>query len=212
MVDTIETFVAKLQKEGVQAGQAAAEKLQVEAKGEAETILAEAEEKARKIIADAEEKARNILARSKTELDLGARDTVCSLRDALSAGLNAILSEAAKDKLDDADFLGKMLQEIIMVYARADKDHDPIIEIKVPEKMREKLKQWVFDAIAKETTGKSEPSINLKGGLRKAGFEYEVDAGGTVEVTLASVVETLSKLVAPDLRDVLVKAAENAKT
>ncbi|MCK5557050.1 MAG: hypothetical protein KAJ01_01640, partial [Candidatus Hydrogenedentes bacterium] len=117
-----------------------------------------------------------------------------------------------KDKLDDADFLGKMLQEVIMVYARADKDHDPIIEIKVPEKMREKLKRWVFDAIAKETTGKSKPSVNLQGGLQKAGFEYEVDAGGTVEVTLASVVETLSKLVAPDLRDVLVKAAENAKT
>ncbi len=212
MADTIEAFVAKLQEEGVQTGQAAAEKLQLEAKGKVETIIAEAEEKAATIIAEAENQARNILVRSKTELDLAARDTVGRLRETLSAGLNAILSEAAKSSLSNVDFLGKMLHDVVMLYARADKEHKPTIEVNVPEKMREKLKQWAFDAIAKETAGKGKPSINLKGELQKAGFEYEVDAEGTVEVTPASVVETLSKLVTPDLRDVLGKAIENSKT
>ena len=211
MADSIETFVAKLQKEGVQTGQAEAEKLQIEAKDKASTIIAEAEKKAATIIAEAENQARSILVRSKTELDLAARDTVGRLRERLSAGLNAILSEAAKSKLEDANFLGVMLHDVVMLYARADKEHKPTIDVSVPEEMREKLKQWTFDAIAKETAGKGTPSINLKGDLQKAGFEYEVDAEGTVEVTSASVVETLSNLVTPDLRDVLGKVIETSK-
>ena len=54
-------------------------------------------------------------------------------------------------------------------------------------------------------------SIDLKGTLSGAGFEYAV-SGATVEMTLESVVEVLSRLVAPDLRGIVERALEARKS
>ena len=51
VTDTIESFVAKLQKEGVEAGQAEAQKISDQAEEKARQIIAEAEQKAEKIVA-----------------------------------------------------------------------------------------------------------------------------------------------------------------
>ena len=51
--------------------------------------------------------------------------------------------------------------------------------------------------------------MDLRGTLAGAGFEYTV-AGATIEVTLDSVVETLTSLVGPELRKVLESAATDS--
>ena len=53
-------------------------------------------------------------------------------------------------------------------------------------------------------------SSELAGTLKEAGFEYTV-GGATVEVTLSSVVESLSEMVSPALRDILAAAATEPK-
>ncbi len=209
MADTIESFVAKLQAEGVQAGEQAADKLRQEAQRQTEKVIGDAGERAERIIADAESQARSIVERGKTELQLAARDAVLELRQTLGRVLQAVLARGAREKLADADFLADVLREIVLLYARADLEHRQIIKINVSPDLHEKLAGWAMDVIAQEKLEGLKTSIDLKGTLAEAGFEYTAD-DATVEVTESSVVEALTELVSPSLREVLDQAT--AKT
>jgi len=198
MAETIESFVAKLQTEGVEAGEQAAEKLRAEARQEAEKIVADATAEAKKIVADATAEAENILARSRTELQLAARDAAMRLRDALGRALSAVLARGVEQKLGETDFLGTLLHELVMLYSTSDAKGKKTVKINVPEDMRESLVDWAVREIADDGKDKH-VGIDLKGTLKQAGFEYSV-AGATVEVTVDSVVEVLSELVGPNIR------------
>jgi hypothetical protein len=212
MVDTIETFVAKLQEEGVQAGQAAAEKLQTQARQQADSLIADAKKQAEQILSDAQAEAKSILDRGKTDLALASRDTVARLREALSQALSAVLSEGAKSTLTDLDFLGRTLHDIVLLYAKADLDRKLHVDINVPCEIRDQLKEWAFRELGKDAVAEVRPSFDLKGHLQQVGFEYSAGSGGTVEITLESVVDMLSGLVTPALRDVLQKESEESKS
>ncbi len=207
MVDTIETFVAKLQQDGVQAGQAVAEKLRADADAQGQQIIADAQAQAKQIIADAQAQGASIIARSQTELQLAARDTVAQLRQTLSDSLNAVIAAGAKTTLSDLDFLGKTLHEIVLLYAKANLERKLHININVPGDIRDSLRDWALSELGKDAVAELRPSLDLRGKLRQVGFEYSVENEGTVEVTLDSVVETISKLVTPALREILEKAA-----
>ncbi len=199
MADTIESFVAKLQTEGVQAGQAAADKLRAEAAAEAEKVVADAKADAEKIVADANAEAENILARSRTELQLAARDAAMRLRDALGRALSAALASGVEQKLGETEFLGKLLHDIVMLYSTSDAKGTKTVKINVPKDMRQSLTDWAVREIGDDTKDRH-VGIDLKGTLKQAGFEYTV-AGATVEVTVDSVVEVLSELVGPNIRE-----------
>ncbi len=208
MVDTIETFVALLQSEGVQAGQDQAEKLLVDAEAQAEKIRAQARADAEKVVADAHGQAQNILARAQTELQLAARDTTLRLREGLSKVLQEVITAGATEKLEDVDFLGKALHELILLYAGSDLHNS--IEINVQPEMQEKLVDWALHEIASENADGSHVALDLKGTLAQVGFEYNV-SGATVEVTLESVVEALVDLVSPKLGEIVARASAQTK-
>lgn len=213
MTETIETFVAKLQEEGVQAGRAAAERLQAEAQVRADRILADAQAQAKKILAEAEVQARALRERAQTDLTLAARDTVAQLRETLCRCLEAVIAQASRQVLCDVEFLRKALHEIVLLYAQADRENKIQIDINVPEDMQQKLKSWALKEVgaAVKTPPGAHPSLDLKGRLQQAGFEYSVGDGGTVEVTQDAVVELLRRLVTPALRDVLDQAIGRKK-
>ena len=96
MVETIESFVAKLQADGVDAGRQEAEKLRADARAEADKIIAAAKADADKILADAKTQAADLLARGKTELSLAARAAVLKLQVALALGPQAIVAQAVR--------------------------------------------------------------------------------------------------------------------
>ena len=208
--ETIESFVAKLQAEGIEAGKQAAEKLKGEARQQAERLVEDAKAQAEKIVAEAKAEAEGILARSKTELRLAARDTVLKLRDTLSTALSAILAEAATKKLSDVEFLGTVLHELIMLYATQDMLKKSQMRIDVQPALHEKLVKWALHELGDAVGQAGHPSIDLKGRLSQAGFEYEI-SGATTEVTVESVVEVLSELVSPALRELLDKAVAGRK-
>lgn len=209
MPQTIEQFVNKLQQEGVQAGQDQADKLIADAQAQADKIVADAKSQAEQIVADANAQAEQIVSRGKTDLQLAARDTINRLRDALQDGLESVLTQACKEKLNDVEFVGKCLYDIVMLYAKSDSEQKSFVEINVPADMRDQLKQWALDTIAQRDVEKARPHFDLKGTLKQAGFEYEVDQSGTTEVTLDSVVEILSSMVTPALREVLEQAVKD---
>lgn len=204
MVETIESFVAKLQAEGVEAGRQQAEALVAESQAKAKQTVEQAEKQAEKIVADANARAEEILARGRTDLELASRDAALRLQEAIGRGLTALLGQAVREKLDDPDFMGKLLHEIVTVYVKSDFDRKQSLEINVPAEMREKLVSWALEEIGGKE-GKPHASIDLKGTLADAGFEYTCH-GSTVEVTRDSIVASLKDLVGPDLREILAKA------
>ena len=204
MAETIESFVAKLQQDGVEAGQAAADQLRVEADAQACEIITQAEAKAAKILADAQIQADNLAARAKTELQLASRDIVLKLRDVLAGVVKDVLAKAAGQQFSDAEFLGKLLHEIVLLYAKADIAHQGQLQINVSAEMRQKLADWAIHEIG-DASAEGLPSIELLGALKQAGFEYSV-SGASIEVTVDSVVELLTELIAPSLRELLAEA------
>jgi len=205
MAGTIESFVAKLQAEGVQAGRQQAETIRAEAEKQAKETLALARKQAEKITADARQTAEETLARGQSELELAARDAALRLQQALSLGLAAMLGQTVRRQLEDTNFMGKLLHEIVMLYVKSDFQCKDTLKINVPAEMRERLVSWAMAEIGHENVDKVRPSIDLKGTLADAGFEYTC-RDSTVEVTRDSVVATLMDLVGPDLREVLAKA------
>ena len=205
MAETIESFVAKLQAEGVQAGRQQAETIRAEAEKQAKETVALARKQAEKIVADARQAAEESLARGRSELELAARDAALRLQQALSVALAAVLGQAVRQQLEDTTFMGKLLHEIVMLYVKSDFQCKDTLKINVPVEMREKLVSWAMAEIGRENVDKVRPSIDLKGTLADAGFEYTC-RNSTVEVTRDSVVATLMDLVGPDLRKVLAKA------
>jgi len=204
MAESIESFVAKLQQEGIEAGKEAADQLLADANEQARRIIAEAEAKAKTITETAEADAAATLEKSRTDLQLADRDTTFRLRDALTRAVRAVLAAGAAQSLSDAEFLKTLLHDIVMQYVQADLDGRILMQINVPPEMQHQLTAWAL-AQLHEKAQRGDVSIDLKGTLREAGFEYEIE-GANTEVTLASVVDALSELVNPNLREVLNQA------
>jgi V/A-type H+-transporting ATPase subunit E len=204
MAESIESFVSKLQTEGVQAGQQAAEKLRAEAQQQADAIIQHAKEQGEKILTEARQDGEKLLSRSRTELRLAARDTILRLRDALNRALQEVLTTGAEQKLTDPEFLGKLLHELAVTHAQADIEHKERIMIDLRPDLRDKLLDWALRESTQEARAAG-VHMDLKGTLKEAGFEYSV-SDAKVEVTLSSVVQTLSEMVSPKLREVIDQA------
>ncbi|HUS47301.1 MAG TPA: hypothetical protein VNA25_11520 [Phycisphaerae bacterium] len=205
MGDTIETFVARLQTEGVEAGKKEAGKISQAAQAQAEQVLKQAQAEAEKIIAQADERAKSILDKSQTELKLAARDTLLRLRDAIKRCLEAVLSAALTQQLSDEGFLRELLHGLIVQYAQADLEGRPTIEIRVAPETQRKLLDWTLQEISHGAPGGKHVPVDLKGTLSQAGFEYSL-SGGTVEVTVESVAAVLKELISAELRRLLDEA------
>lgn len=205
MVETIESFVAKLQSEGVEAGQRAAEGIRADADKQVTEIIADAEKQAQKIISDARTEGQSILARTRTDVELAARDTILNLRDTLGRLLTAVLREAAGERLSDSEFLGKLLHDLVVQYAQAEIGNRSEFDVNVSPDVQKKLTDWAIHEIIDRSTETGNVNINMKATLSGAGFEYNV-TGATVEVTLESVVSVLGEMVGPKLRELLDRA------
>ena len=211
MTHTIEAFINQLQTDGVEAGRQAAEKIRAEAEQQAQERMAAAAEQARQIVERAQADSEQIRARTETELKLAARDTVLRLQEALNRALRAVLFDAVREKLDDADFLAGLIRDVVVRYAEADATGNGPMAIGVSEDMRQRLFRTTAAAFGQ--AGAGAPEIDLRGTLAEAGFEYAIREG-TVEVTAASVVEVLSEMVGSELRKRIAAAcpAESSPT
>ncbi len=202
MAENIESFVAKLQAEGIEAGQKEAQRIKEQAENEAAEIIAQAKTQAEQIIAKARQERESLLEKTQTELQLAARDTALRLREALNRALEAVLHHAVEKQLSDMEFLGSLLHDLIMLYARSDLAQGETLEINLQPDVREKLVDWAIKVIGEEALERTHPSIDLKGTLKEAGFEYRVGEA-TIEVTETAVVEALANMIRPQLAEML---------
>jgi V/A-type H+-transporting ATPase subunit E len=206
MADTIESFVARLQADGLDEGRKQAEQIKKQAAQDAAAIVKAARDQADRILADARRESHNLLERGRTELQLACRDTLLRLRDALGQAVTAVLSAGTEKTLRDVELIGRILHEVVLTYAKADIDGDRRIMINVQPEMREQLVNWALTEIKQERVEGLDTSIDLRGSLKTAGFEYAL-SGAKVEVTRDSVVQVLRELIGPRLREIMDKAA-----
>jgi V/A-type H+-transporting ATPase subunit E len=201
MPESIESFVKKIQSEGVEAGKHAAEKIKKDARCEAEKILADAKAEAEKIVAKAESDAERQLSRAQNELKLAVRDAILKLGESLGRVLTVMLARRVEKKLSEPDYIGEIMRDVIMAYARADAGQAPRIEINIPKKMRDKLNDNALEDLFRNLQG-DQDKLALKSTFSKAGFEYKIH-GATVDVSPDSVSELLSEMVNPDLQEII---------
>lgn len=208
MAQTIEAFVSRLQAEGVEAGQRAAEKIRAEAGQRAQELIEQATRRAEQIVDEARTEADRIRARTQTELRFAARDTLARLQHALRASLQAVLLPAVRETLADSEFLAGLIRDVVLCYAKRDAAGlGPItihVSEQVPEEQRRRLVDWLLQAFSQRA--QTTTAIDLRGTLADAGFEYTIREG-TVEVTTDSVADTLAEIVAPDVRTLVAEAA-----
>ncbi len=203
MADTIESFVEKLQKDGIEAGQTEAAKLLDGARAEGEKTIADAKAQADGITSDARAEAERTVRQGTDELELACRDTLLRLHEAVMRSIRTILERAAQTQLKDKEFLANLVREVVVQYAGKDARGDRPIEVKVSDEMLDTLSAWAAGESAGQAGGPT-MDIALAGGLKSAGFEYS-SAGGTVEVTPESVAGVLSEMVSPKLREMITK-------
>jgi len=204
MAETIESFVSRLQQEGVEAGRQASEKIQAEARNQAENIISQAKTDARKVLSDAKDNADKSLARGRTELDLAARDVVLRLRQVLNNVLRSVLGKTSEKALSDGQFIRGVLHDLTLEYAKADISGGATITVNVSPELEKSVCEWALHEIASKVREKG-ISVNVKTSLKEAGFEYSV-SGAVVEVTLDSVVQALMEMVSPHLRKIVSQA------
>jgi len=205
MPESIESFVKKLQTEGVDAGRQAAEKIKKEAMIEAEKIVADAKSEATAILEKAGSDAEKELARAQTELELAVRDGILKLRESLGRTLSVLLARRLEEKLSEPDYLADIVREVVRTYAKADAELQAPIEINLSEEMRDQLDEGVFNDLSR-VLGEGENHPDLRATFTKAGFEYKIRSA-TVEVSPESVADLLSEMVGPALREIVDRVA-----
>lgn len=206
MVETIQAFVEKLQDDGVKAGQEAAEQIKSEAQNKVEQTIEAANAQAQEIIEKAESQAESIYNKNQTELKLAARDVVLKLQDTIARSISKVLVEPVEDTLSNTEFLATILQDIIVRYADSDSKGKTQIDINVSDKQCKDLTNLVINRL-KKAEKSEDVSVNFHALLQKAGFEYKL-GDATVEVTQDSIVELLTELVSPRLRELLNQAVQ----
>jgi len=211
MASTLESFVERLKADGVEAGRQAAEAIRRQAEQQAAQRLQEAEAEAQRIIAAAQAEREKLLARTQTELRLAARDTLHRLREALEKALQQVLLRAMETHLEDESFLRDLIREVVCQYAKADAEEKDLISINLSDSMRRRLSDWAIGAFHNPDCPQ-ELTVELRGALTGAGFEYRISEG-TVEVTPESLVDVLLEMVSPEVQKLLQEVVnESAKT
>ena len=107
-MEKIQELTEKIYREGVEKGQAEADRIVEEAKQTAEQIIAEAREQAKAIEVQAQKKASELDANTKSELKLYTSQALNALKSEIVNVLtDKVAKDAAADLASDKNFLGQ---------------------------------------------------------------------------------------------------------
>ncbi len=194
MAKTVESFVQQLKTEGIEAGRRRATEMVEEARAEASRLIEEAQARAEALVRDAEAEQARIATRTKSELELAARDTVIKLRSTLESAITSALAAGIEQRLESPTFLQDVLRSIIDRYVETDALQEGTFTVDLPPQQRDALVGWAIGTLADRRYRELGISVNLQGHLQRAGFEYRVQ-GANVEVTVDSVIESIRPLI-----------------
>ena len=108
----VEDLIARLRKQGVDAGHMAKEEIIAEGEREAERVVKEAREKAKEIVSEAGAEAERLRASGEDALRVAMRDTVLRMRETLRQRLEGQVRRLAAKQLVDEKFLRQLIIEV----------------------------------------------------------------------------------------------------
>jgi V/A-type H+-transporting ATPase subunit E len=171
----IQELTEKIYREGVEKGQAEADRIVEEAKQSAEQIIAEAREQAKAIEAQAQKKASELDANTKSELKLYTSQALNALKSEIVNVLtDKVAKDAAADLAADKNFLGQFAVMLAGKWA----DNEAVV---LSSSEAESLKEY-FSKQAKELLDKG-VTINKVNGkdtmlsISPADGSYKVNFG-----------------------------------
>ena len=175
MENKIQELTDKIYREGVEKGQAEANRIIEEAKQQASQILAEAREQAQGIEAQAQKKAAELNANTKSELKLYTGQAMSALKSEIANVLtNGVVEKAVADLTDSKDFLGQFAVALASKWA----EDEPIV---ISSSEAESLKSY-FAAHAKALLDKGVTIEKVSGkptllSISPADGSYKVNFG-----------------------------------
>ena len=174
-MEKIQELTEKIYREGVEKGQAAADRIIEEAKQTAEQIIAEAREQAKAIEVQAQKKAAELDANTKSELKLYTSQALNALKSEVANILtDKVAKDAAAGLSDDKNFLGQFAVMLASKWA----DNEAIV---LSSSEADSLKEY-FSKQAKELLDKG-VTINKVNGkdtlltISPADGSYKVNFG-----------------------------------
>ena len=119
MSEDLQSLLEKINREGVEKAQAAADEIVAKAKAQAAALVKEAEAAALKAKAEAEEAAKDYAARAAETIKQAARDTVIAVEGAITGKLTKLLAQDVKAALGDKATAVKLAADVIKEFVTA---------------------------------------------------------------------------------------------
>ena len=184
MSEDLQSLLEKINRDGVEKANAAADKIIADAKAKAAEIVKAATADAAKAKADAEKTAADYATRASETVAQAARDTILKIEASVTAMLTALLAKDVDAALSDEKNVAALALEAV-------KGLVGDAEVAVPAKLAPALKAQL--AAQKNLTVVTDETIGT-------GFSVRLD-GGRVEhaFTGAAIADELAKRLRPDL-------------
>lgn len=149
MEKNIQLLTEKMFRDGVEKGQAEAERIVAEAKAQAETIIATARKEAEAAKTSAQKAADELNANTRSELKLYAVQTMNALKSEISTLItDSVVKESAKNIVSDKDVMG----QFIIAMAKQFGDKGAVISTTDAEGMKAYFAKKAADLLNKGVT------------------------------------------------------------
>ena len=184
MSEDLQSLLEKINRDGVEKANAAADKIIADAKAKAAEIVKAANAEAAQAKADAEKASADYAARAAETISQAARDTVLKIEASVTAMLTSLLAKDVDKTLAEEKNVAALTLEAVKGLASS-------AEVAVPAKFASALKAQL--AAQKNLTVVTDDTLST-------GFSVRLD-GGRVEhaFTGAAISEELAKRLRPDL-------------
>ena len=174
-MEKIQELTEKIYREGVEKGQAEADRIVEEAKQKAEQIVAEAREQAKAIEAQAQKKASELDANTKSELKLYTRQALSALKSEVANVLtDKVSKDAATGLASDKNFLG---QFAVMLASKWAGNEAVVLSSSEAESLKEYFAKQAKDLLDKGVTINKVNGKDTMLSISPADGSYKVNFG-----------------------------------
>lgn len=197
MAEEIKDLIARIQREGVAAGEKQAAQIKSEAEQKSQEIIGKAKSRAAEIIEQAEAEAHKLDQSTRASLEQAGRDLLISLRREINAMLDRLIKHGLRQALKTEE-LAAIIAGLIKA-APLSLGSQVVILLSLQDK--EKLEKEFFKQLAEET----KKQIVLKSAQEiESGFIISFDAGkSSFDFSNQALTEYISGSLRPELNKIL---------
>lgn len=182
MTQNVQDLINKIKKEGIEASQEEAKRIEAEVQQKVDQLIAEAKSQAEKIVDNAKAEQAKIEESTKASLQQAARDTVLSLKHEINNLMTKIIKQDIRDALGK-DQMTALITEIAKEFVAQSKEAKSV-EVGLNEDSRKllekdllaKLQHDVKAGISIETADDISGGFTISFDEGKSCFDFSEDA------------------------------------